>query len=106
MLPMHVYRLVPIAPPDDPNWDRAINRGEIVVLARSSGEARAIAAIADSDTDNGIAKITTQVAASAVLDSKLYGLRHEGVAAESDRTGTARVLSGPTRLLYRNNHDD
>ena len=34
---MPVYRLVPIAAADDPNWDRAVNHGEIVVRAASSG---------------------------------------------------------------------
>jgi len=31
-----LYRLVPTARPDDSNWDRAPNRGEVVVRARSA----------------------------------------------------------------------
>ena len=43
---MPIYRLLPSAPPDDPNWDRALNQGEVVVRAASSGAARAMAALA------------------------------------------------------------
>src|SRR5690606_5831772 len=75
---MPLYRLVPIAAPDDPNWDRALNQGEVVVRARSSGEARAIAALAEAEAAAGEpALATTQVRASAFMDDKLYAVRDE-----------------------------
>lgn len=71
-----LYRLVPTARPDDPNWDRAPNRGEVVVRAKSSGDARVVAA--QAETPEGAAGIfTTEVKASAFLDEKLYTVRDE-----------------------------
>lgn len=71
-----LYRLVPTARPDDPNWDRAPNRGEVVVRARSSGDARVVGA--QAETEEGRAGIfTTEVKASAFLDEKLYTVRDE-----------------------------
>jgi hypothetical protein len=71
-----IYRLVPIARPDDPNWDRAPNRGEVVVRARSSGDARVVAAQAETEAGKqGL--FTTEVTASAFLDEKLYTVRDE-----------------------------
>jgi len=71
-----LYRLVPTARPDDPNWDRAPNRGEVVVRARSSGDARVVAA--QAETEEGAAGLfTTEVRASAFMDEKLYTVRDE-----------------------------
>jgi hypothetical protein len=71
-----LYRLVPIARPDDPNWERAPNRGEVVVRARSSGDARVVAA--QEETSEGRAGLfTTKLTASAFLDEKLYTVRDE-----------------------------
>src|SRR5690242_10564953 len=39
---LNVYRLVPIAEPDDPNWQNAPSHGEIVVAARTAGDARIV----------------------------------------------------------------
>ncbi|MDE1152540.1 MAG: hypothetical protein PW788_08395 [Micavibrio sp.] len=41
---LHIYRLVPTAATDDPNWDLAPCQGEIKVVARTSGDARVVAA--------------------------------------------------------------
>lgn len=41
---LHVYRLVPTAGSDDPNWDLAPSQGEIKVVARTAGDARVVAA--------------------------------------------------------------
>ena len=41
---LHVFRLVPTAAPDDPNWDLAPSQGEITVVARSAADARVVAA--------------------------------------------------------------
>lgn len=71
-----LYRLVPVARPDDPNWDRAPNRGEVVVRARSSGDARVVAAQAETEEGMG-GQFTTKVRASAFMDEKLYTVRDE-----------------------------
>lgn len=71
-----LYRLVPTARPEDPNWGRAPNRGEVVVRAKSSGDARVVAA--QAETEEGKAGLfTTEVKASAFLDDKLYTVRDE-----------------------------
>jgi|SRR5690606_28086568 len=91
---MPVYRLVPIADADDPNWDRAINQGEIVVRAASSGEARAIAALAEAEAATGAPPLaTTQVRASALMDEKLYAVRDAPFDAWPG-DGPPQVLAG------------
>jgi hypothetical protein len=73
---MPVYRLIPAADAADSNWDRAINQGEVVVRANSTGEARALAALAEAQAA-GAAVASTQVSASALMDDKLYTVREE-----------------------------
>lgn len=46
---LKLFRLVPIASATDTNWDIAPNHGEVVVRARSSGDARVVAAEAELD---------------------------------------------------------
>ena len=73
MRPIAVYRLIPSARPDDPNWDRAPNRGEVLVRAESAGEARALAAYAEVAATSGPEDLgTTKTTASAFRDEKLY----------------------------------
>jgi hypothetical protein len=85
-----LYRLVPVARPDDPNWDRAPNRGEVVVRARSSGDARVVAA--QAETEEGIGgEFTTRVSASAFMDEKLYTVR--------DEHGGRYPVDGPRAVL-------
>jgi hypothetical protein len=81
MIPTRVYRLVPTAGPGDGNWGRAANQGEVVVRARSSGEARALAARAEARAAGAPAMTTTQVMASAFYDPVLYGARLDGSGA-------------------------
>jgi hypothetical protein len=92
---MPIYRLIPIADPDDPHWDRALNQGEVVVRASSSGEARAIAALEEARVAiGGIPNSTTQVTASAFRDEKLYAVR--------DDTSGAFPAAGPVQVLAGN----
>lgn len=87
-----LYRLVPTARPDDPNWDRAPNRGEVVVRARTSGDARVVAA--QAETEAGRAGLfTTAIRASAFLDEKLYTVRDEP-AGRYPSKGPRAVLAG------------
>ena len=90
---MAIYRLVPAAPPDDPGWELSLNQGEVVVRARSSGEARALAALAEaSHRTNAVPLSTTQVIASAFRDEKLYTV-HEDVSGVYPEAGPDDVLS-------------
>ncbi len=105
---LKLYRLVPIAAPGDTNWDLAPNQGEVVVRARSSGDARVVAAEAELDFTEidalpGDGNSTTSD--SAFRNERLYTVVDEtdpaypaegprGVVAGSIRTDNIR----PTEL--------
>lgn len=72
---LNIYRLEPIAAPDDPRWDNAPNQGTIIVAARSSGDARIVATGRELDfmeVDAAPAEDVTTSNASAFRDDKLY----------------------------------
>ncbi|MBN9984516.1 hypothetical protein E0I74_17680 [Rhizobium laguerreae] len=72
---LNIYRLEPIAEPDDPRWDNAPNHGVIVVAARTPGDARIVAAARELDfmeVDAAPAEDVTTANASAFRDDKLY----------------------------------
>jgi hypothetical protein len=76
MAGLKIYRLTPNAPNDDPNWVRALNQGEVIVRARSSGDARIVAAYGEAmalTLKSPIAAETTaKVEISAFRDPRLY----------------------------------
>lgn len=77
---LRVYRLVPAAAPDDPRWDVATGHGEVVVRAYNAGDARLVAAQAETDfldIDAKPAHGASTRFASAFLDEKLYRLVEE-----------------------------
>jgi hypothetical protein len=91
---MTIYRLVPSAPPGDSGWQLALNHGEVVVRAHSSGEARAVAALEEASIRaHGVPPTTTQVVASAFRNEKLYTVKEDGSGAFED-SGPVRVLRG------------
>lgn len=91
---MTIYRLVPSAPADDPGWELAINHGEVVVRAHSSGEARAVSALEEASIRaQGLPPTTTQVVASAFRNEKLYTVIEDD-SGTFDDTGPVRVLRG------------
>jgi hypothetical protein len=95
---MTIYRLMPSAPADDPTWRLAINHGEVVVRAHTTGEARAIAALEEASVRfGGIPPSTTQVVASAFRDAKLYTVMRDDSGAFED-AGPVHVLRGNFRL--------
>lgn len=95
---MPIYRLTPIAEADDPNWGRAINHGELVICAHSTGEARAIAALEEaSQFTGGVPRVTTQVQASAFLDTNLYTVVRDTSGTFADQ-GPVRVLLATFRF--------
>jgi hypothetical protein len=103
-LATRVYRLVPIAPPDDTGWGGALYQGEIVVRARSSGEARALAARAEAAAA-GEARTTTQVVASALREPRLYAVRRDGSGQFPD-AGEPGVLRGTFSFSPMVTHGD
>ena len=46
---LKLYRLVPAAAPDDPNWDLAPSHGVVVVAALTPGDARVVASEAEHE---------------------------------------------------------
>ena len=71
MLTKKTFRLIP-APPG-PHWSLVRNWGEVSVTARTSGEARAIAAAQEGLKLEG--NVRSNYRASAFLDPKLYSVR-------------------------------
>lgn len=72
---LNVYRLVPAAPPEDPNWQNSPSQGEVVVAARTAGDARIVAASRELDfmeVDAAPAEDVTTANASAFRNEKLY----------------------------------
>ncbi|WP_404404662.1 hypothetical protein [Pelagibacterium halotolerans] len=75
---MNIYRLYPVAGPAASNWDLAANRGEIIVRAKTTGDARLVAAEAEArsagdgrhENDD-----VYSVRASAFTDEKMYGVQ-------------------------------
>lgn len=91
---LKLYRLVPIAAPSDPNWDNAQSQGEVVVRARSSGDARVVAAEAELDFTEidalpGDGNSTTS--SSAFRNEKLYTV--------VDETNSAYSIDGPRGVV-------
>ena len=91
---LKLYRLVPIASPMDTNWDSAPNQGEVVVRARSSGDARVVAAEAELDYTEidalpGDGNSTTS--SSAFRNEKLYTV--------VDETDPAYAVEGPREVV-------
>lgn len=72
---LKLYRLVPFANAADRNWDLAPNQGEVVVRARSSGDARVVAAEAELDyleVDALPGDGNSTTSSSAFRNEKLY----------------------------------
>lgn len=88
-----LYRLVPVAAADDPNWGKAPSHGEVVVRAYSHADARIVAAEAEGDFPESSAKPgdgNSTAFASAFRDDKLYTVVEEG----SDEGGARGVIEG------------
>lgn len=91
---LNVYRLQPIAEPDDPRWENSPFQGTVVVAARTTGDARIVAAGRELDfmeVDAKPAEDVTTSMASAFRSEKLYTV----VEIDRDRTDLRRgVLEG------------
>lgn len=95
---LNVYRLVPTASADDPRWQNSPYQGEVTVAARTTGDARIVAAGGELDfmeIDAAPADDVTTINASAFRDDKLYSV----IEIERDRTDLARgIISGNIRI--------
>jgi hypothetical protein len=72
---LNIYRLEPLAAADDPRWRNAPGHGTVIVAARTSGDARIVAASRELDfmeVDAAPAEDVTTSNASAFRDDKLY----------------------------------
>lgn len=97
---LKLFRLVPVAAATDTNWDIAPNQGEVVVRARSSGDARVVAAEAELDYTEidalpGDGNSTTS--SSAFRNEKLYTVVDETDPAY-DVDGPRGLVAGTVRL--------
>lgn len=75
--PLNVYRLVPLASPTDPRWQNSLHQGEVVVAARTAGDARVVASGCELDfmeVDAAPAEGVTTTHTSAFRDEKLYSV--------------------------------
>ncbi|OLP59486.1 hypothetical protein BJF93_11525 [Xaviernesmea oryzae] len=100
-MPLHIYRLVPIAAPDDPRWDNAPSHGEILVRAASPADARIVAAEAELDfleVDAMPAEGTSTRMASAFRSEKLYTVIEAGSEYGFTETGERGVIDGLVRV--------
>jgi hypothetical protein len=91
---LNIYRLVPLAAPDDPNWDNAPSHGEVLVAARTTGDARIVAASRELDfmeIDASPAGGVTTTHASSFRNEKLYTVIEVERGREDVRRG---VLEG------------
>ncbi|MBP2510301.1 MULTISPECIES: hypothetical protein [Agrobacterium] len=95
---LNVYRLEPIAAPDDPRWQNAPAPGTVVVAARTAGDARGVAAGAELDfmeVDSLLAEDVLTLNASAFRNEKLYTV----IEVEHGRQGLlSGVMDGEVRV--------
>ncbi|MCD7059802.1 hypothetical protein [Pelagibacterium xiamenense] len=99
---MHIYRLYPVAGRGTSNWDIAANRGEVVVRARTTGDARLVAAEAEArsagdgrhENDD-----VYSVRSSAFTDEKMYGVQRIETPQYAE-DGDRMVLSGDLSVSF------
>ncbi|MBB3543405.1 hypothetical protein [Rhizobium sp. BK399] len=91
---LRIYRLEPIAEPDDPRWGNSPGHDVVIVAARTAGDARIVAASRELDfmeVDAAPADDVTTVNARAFRDDKLYTV----IEIDRNRTDVSRgVLEG------------
>ena len=95
---LRVFRLVPAAAPTDAGWELSPFTGEVVVCARSPGEARAVAASEEAgmlaenraNFDQGVVR-----EASAFTNTNLYSVVATGEDIPARHADASRVLRWP-----------
>lgn len=99
---LKLYRLVPVAAPGDPNWDNAPSHGEVVVAALTPGDARVVAAEAESDfleIDSSPAEDKSTRMASAFRNEKLYTVIEELPRTHPSRRGVVGGRIGKDNII-------
>lgn len=97
---LKIYRLVPIAPPHDPNWQNSPPQGEVIVRARTAGDARFVASEAELDfteIDALPSEGNSTQMASAFRSEKLYTVI-EDESGRFDAKGPRGVVEGQVRI--------
>ncbi|MCF3642351.1 hypothetical protein LXM94_20480 [Rhizobium sp. TRM95111] len=99
-LRLHIYRLIPTAATDDPNWGNAPNQGEVVVRALTPGDARVVAAAAELDfteIDALPADGNSTTSDSAFRNERLYSVVQDDACGHALH-GPRAVLDGTVRV--------
>ena len=94
---LKLFRLVPVAAPDDPNWALAGNMGEVVVRAFSPADARVVAAQAELDfteIDSMPAEGNSTRDSSAFRNERLYTVREQKPTIDIRQEGPRGVVEG------------
>jgi hypothetical protein len=97
---MKIYRLVPIARSKDPNWHNARSNGEVIVRAKTAGDARVVASQAELDfmeIDAAPAEGTSTDMASAFRSDKLYTVIEDN-SGRFVPNGPREVIGGRVRV--------
>ena len=98
---MKIYRLVPIARATDGNWKNAVWLGEVVVRAKTAGDARVVASLAELDfveTDAAVSSAGKAMeVASAFRSDKLYNVVEDN-SGRFVPNGPREVIGGRVRI--------
>lgn len=98
-----LYRLEPVAEPEDPRWQGTRDPATLIVRARSPGDARLVAAESERDfleTDAKPSHGASTRFASLFFDDKLYSV-HEVRSSPHPREGPRGVVEGAEGPLPR-----
>lgn len=97
---LKIYKLTPIAAADDPNWQNAQSHGEVVVRARTAGDARLVASEAELDfmeIDASPGEGNSTLMASAFRNEKLYTVI-EDTSGRFNTEGERGVIEGEVKV--------
>ncbi|MBW6421905.1 hypothetical protein KX729_10660 [Rhizobium sp. XQZ8] len=97
---LKIYRLVPIARAKDPNWQNATSHGEVIVRAKTAGDARIVACQAELDfmeIDAAPWEGTSTDMASAFRSDKLYSVIEDN-SGRFVPNGPREVIGGRVRV--------
>jgi hypothetical protein len=97
---LKIYRLVPAAASDDPAWQNSPPQGEVIVRARTSGDARLVASEAELDfteIDASPAEGNSTRDASAFRNDKLYTVI-EDTSGRFGADGAREIVEGRVRI--------
>lgn len=97
---LKIFRLVPSAASDDPNWQNAPSHGEVIVRALTPGDARVVASEAELDfteIEASPAEGNSTREASAFRSDKLYTVV-EDTSGRFSIDGERGVVGGRVRI--------